>query len=266
MITEDEKRRPFSLISPATKKISPNPWVTQKNRPWDFLHSYVYARWPYLYIAIVNGEHPVAKKMKRIFRSVKRLLPEKRPQETRTFQPLSFTEPTGTMADIYHGKVMPLESAQHLVMVNEPINLPDLEQIIPYVRARAIIQDNPDHILLLQCPCRLSRESPCMPLDVCLVIGQPFVDFTQQHYPSKSRRIPQQEALDLLERENRRRRVHHTFFNAMMLGRFFAICNCCACCCTALQSHQRGAPTSAFLLIGLFTSAGVGLFSPSYPS
>jgi Pyruvate/2-oxoacid:ferredoxin oxidoreductase delta subunit len=176
---------------------------------------------------------------------MKRLLPGKRLQKMRKFRQLSFTQPTGTMADIYHGKVMTLETAQDLVMVNEPINLPDLEQVIPYVRARAIIQDNPDHILLMQCPCRLSRENPCMPLDVCLVIGQPFVDFTQQHYPSRGRRITQQEAYDLLERENRRGRVHHAFFTAMMLGRFFAICNCCSCCCTALKSHQRGIPTLA---------------------
>ncbi|HEU68467.1 MAG TPA: hypothetical protein ENN53_04535 [Candidatus Acetothermia bacterium] len=27
---------------------------------------------------------------------------------------------------------------------------------------------------MLECPCRAARESPCLPLDVCLVIGEPF--------------------------------------------------------------------------------------------
>jgi hypothetical protein len=42
------------------------------------------------------------------------------------------------MADIYHGKVMPIEQARHLLMVGEPVNLPDLEQVIPYQRARSL--------------------------------------------------------------------------------------------------------------------------------
>lgn len=241
----DMEDKPFSLISPASRDFLRTAWRVQKDKPWDFLHSYVYARWPYLYIAIANGEHPIAKKVKLVLRGWKRVFRGAEPKKPRQFGALSYTQPTGTAADIYHGKVMPLESARRLVMVDEPINLPDLEQVIPYVRARAIIQENPDHILLMQCPCRLSRKNPCLPLDVCMVIGQPFVDFTQQHYPTRGRRITQQEACDLLERENERGRVHHAFFTAMMLGRLFAICNCCACCCTAIQSHQRGTPTLA---------------------
>jgi hypothetical protein len=107
-------------------------------------------------------------------------------------------------------------------MVDEPINLPDLEQVIPYVRARAIIQQNPDHILLVKCPCRMSKEDPCLPLEACLVIGEPFASFTLQHYPSRARWITQEEACTILEEEDARGRVHHAFFSEMMLGRLFA--------------------------------------------
>jgi ferredoxin len=155
------------------------------------------------------------------------------------------TQATGTVADIYHGKVVPLKPARDLVMVNEPIDLPDLEQVIPYVRARAIIQQNPDHILLVECPCRVAKEDPCLPLDVCMVIGEPFVNFILQHYPSRARRITQEEAVEVLEREDARGRVHHAFFSEMMLGRLFAICNCCSCCCTAMSAHRRGTPMLA---------------------
>lgn len=230
------------MISPATKQFLRSAWRKQKNPPWDFIHSYVYARWPYLYIGLGKGEHPIVKKLAPIFKTWRRLYPRR--QLPKRYPP-SPTQATGTVADIYHGKVMPLELAQELVMVNEPIRLPDLEQVIPYVRARALIQENPDHIILVKCPCRMSEENPCLPLDVCLVVGEPFASYTIQHYPSRARWITQNEAIEILEKEDGRGRVHHAFFSEMMLGRFFAICNCCSCCCTAMKAHQRGTPMLA---------------------
>lgn len=217
-------------------------WHAQKNPPWDFIHSYFYARWPYLYIGLGKGEHPLVKKLAPIFKAWRRLFPRSQLQIRHL---PSTAQATGTVADIYHGKVMPLKLAQELVMVNEPISLPDLEQVIPYVRARALIQENPDHIILVKCPCRMSESNPCLPLDVCLVIGEPFASYTIQHYPTRARWITQNEAIEILEREDTRGRVHHAFFGEMMLGRFFAICNCCSCCCTAMKAHQRGIPMLA---------------------
>jgi Pyruvate/2-oxoacid:ferredoxin oxidoreductase delta subunit len=216
--------------------------MVQMKAPWDFLHSYIYARWPYHYIAIARGDHPLVKKLTPIFQAWRKIFPKSKRDAIPRPSP---TQATGTSADFYHAKVMPKKLAQELVLINEPINLPDLEQVIPYVRARAIIQQNPDQILLVKCPCRMAKDDPCLPLDVCLVIGEPFASFTLQHYPSRARRISQQEACRILENEDARGRVHHAFFTEMMLGRLFAICNCCACCCTAMKSHQRGTPVLA---------------------
>jgi Pyruvate/2-oxoacid:ferredoxin oxidoreductase delta subunit len=237
-----KSKKSMTIASPATRRFVSGAWKAQKNPPWDFLHSFVYARWPYLYIGIGGGEHPIARVLNRVFQVFRHVLPERKPKKA-LFP--SNTRSTGTVADIYHGKAMPLELAQKLVMVNEPITLPDLEQVVPYVRARAIIQENPDHIIVVKCPCRMSKKDPCLPLDVCLVIGEPFASFTYQHYPTRARWISQEEALEILEREDERGRVHHAFFSEMMLGRFFAICNCCSCCCTAMKAHQRGTPMLA---------------------
>jgi len=234
--------RSFFQFSPATKQFVREAWKSQKKVPWDFLHSYVYARWPYLYISFTKGEHPIVRKLRPLSQAWQRIRPTSRPQKR---LPPSPWQATGTAADIYHGKVLPLKPAKKLVLINEPINLPDLEQVIPYIRARAIIQQNPDHILLVKCPCRLAKDDPCLPLDVCMVIGEPFASFTLQHYPSRARWIAQEEACAILEREDARGRVHHAFFSEMMLGRFFAICNCCSCCCTAMAAHQRGTPMLA---------------------
>jgi ferredoxin len=138
--------------------------------------------------------------------------------------------------------VVPLEAARQLVMVNEALTLPDLEHIIPYPRARDLILRNPDHIVVIDCPCRSAREHPCLPLDVCLVVGEPFASFVVQHHPEKARRISSQEAVEILQAEDARGHVHHAFFKDAMLNRFYAICNCCSCCCGAMQAQRRGSP------------------------
>jgi len=198
------------------------------------LHGYVYARWPYLYIGIGTGQHPLARIFGPPVRLVGRLFPR------RTDGP----EPT-TFAEGYHGKVVPLGAATQLVTVEEDVDLGDLEQTIPYSMARDIVLRNPDHIVVLECPCRTVRPNPCEPLDVCLVIGEPFASFVFEHHPRRSRWISQGEAVEILQAEHERGHVHHAFFKDAMLGRFYAICNCCSCCCGAMQAHQNGTPMLA---------------------
>jgi Pyruvate/2-oxoacid:ferredoxin oxidoreductase delta subunit len=130
--------------------------------------------------------------------------------------------------------------------------LENLETIIPYLLAKDIILNHPDHLVVLDCPCRSSRENPCLPLDVCMVVGEPFASFVLEHHPQKSRSISKQEVLQILEDEDDRGHVHHAFFKDAMLGRFYAICNCCSCCCGAMQSHEHGTPmlsASGFLAV-----------------
>jgi ferredoxin len=132
-----------------------------------------------------------------------------------------------------------------LVTVNEEIVIHDLERVLPYPSARAIILRNPDHIVALECPCRASRRDPCLPLDVCLIVGEPFAGFAAEHHPRRSRWVSAVEAVRILEAEHARGHVHHAFFKDAMLGRFYAICNCCSCCCGALQAHRNGTPMLA---------------------
>jgi NAD-dependent dihydropyrimidine dehydrogenase PreA subunit len=245
-VTRDQSEREFQTIFvylPRHQTIFVREaWKGQKNAPWDFLHSYVYARWPYLYISLGRGDHPITKRLKPILQGWQKLRSNTKPQKIVRPSP---DQATGTIADLYHGKALPLNQARELVMVNEPINLPDLEQVIPYVQARAIIQQNPDHILLVKCPCRTAKKDPCLPLDVCMVIGEPFAELVFQHYPKRSRWITQEEACQILQREDSRGRVHHAFFSQMMLGRYFGICNCCSCCCSAISAQRRGTPMLA---------------------
>jgi Pyruvate/2-oxoacid:ferredoxin oxidoreductase delta subunit len=217
---------------------------------FDWLHGYIYGRWLYLYIGIGVGEQPLARRLACLWGPAQRALRAVRGQFDGVTQPEAAQHsPSGslkiTFADTYHGKVVPLQAACELVQVNEPISLPNLEQVIPYQRARDLILMNPDHIVALECPCRSAREHPCLPLDVCLVVGEPFASFVIEHQPSRSRWITQQEAVTILQAEDERGHVHHAFFKDAMLGRFYAICNCCSCCCGAMQAQRNGTPMLA---------------------
>ena len=198
------------------------------------LHGYVYGRWPYLYIGIGTGEHPLARRLAPLVRAAGTLLSHlpRRPGAV-------------TFADTYHGKAVPLEAATRLERVEQDLHLPQPERVIPYALARDIVLRDPDHLVALDCPCRSSREHPCLPLDVCLIVGEPFASFVVEHHPGRARWITPDEAVEILRAEDARGHAHHAFFKDAMLGRFYAICNCCSCCCGAMNAHRHGTPMLA---------------------
>jgi Pyruvate/2-oxoacid:ferredoxin oxidoreductase delta subunit len=239
---DQSRKNPSSFICSSTRKFYQESRANPKHSLGDFIHGYIYGRWTYTYIGVAKGRHPLAKILGPLFRFITFLFPK--PKGAADIF-LHQDDNKITFADGYHGKVMPLEKASKLIMVNKPLNLPDLEQVIPFKRARAIILENPDHIALLKCPCRAAQEKPCQPEDVCLVIGEPFAGFIVEHHPDKARRITQEEAVAVMEAEAERGHVHHAFFKDAMLDRFYAICNCCSCCCGAINAHRHGTPMLA---------------------
>jgi Pyruvate/2-oxoacid:ferredoxin oxidoreductase delta subunit len=176
----------------------------------------VYGRWPYQYIDFC----------------VHKLLPIASPRLKQWW------------ADHYHGKVLPTELAKAIITLDHDIPRTDLEQIIPYPTARDIVLKAPTGVTLLECPCRHAQENPCTPTDVCMIIGKG--DFLADHHPQRSRRISQDEALELLEAEHQRGHVHSAYFKDAMNNQFYAICNCCKCCCGGLDAMlNHGVPMVA---------------------
>jgi ferredoxin len=225
------------LFKPSTRSFLKEARAQRDFSVSDWLHGYVYGRWPYLYIGVGTGEH----RLTWLFRATWNLFCK----ITRPWMPDDSSSKGVAFAETYHGKVVSLDEAKRIVTVNREIVLRDLEHVIPYAQARDIVLKNPDHIVVLDCPCRASRPNPCEPLDVCLVVGEPFAGFISEHHPSRSRWITQQEAVEILTAEHKRGHVHHAFFKDAMLGRFYAICNCCSCCCGAMQAWRKGIPMLA---------------------
>ncbi len=245
-----KNRRRHRFIRPSTRAFVQEGRNIPGYSWFDGLHGYVYARWTYLYIGIGTGEHPIARMFRPLVHAIENVLARRGNRHARRENQDGMSDGSVgkgkvTFADGYHGKVVPLAAAEQLVTLDKEIRLTDLEHVIPYATARDIILKNPDHIVVLDCPCRVVRKNPCLPLDVCLVIGQPFADFVIEHHPNRSRRISQEEAVDILRAEHDRGHVHHAFFKDAMLGRFYAICNCCECCCGAMQAHRNGTPMLA---------------------
>ena len=205
---------------------------------WTRLHGYLYAAFPYLYIGVGTGEHRLTRPITALFNLIDWV-------GARLGRSSQDGQAAAAFADTYHGKVVPLGEAKNLVTINRNIDLGDLEQVIPYTLAREVVLKNPDHIVALDCPCRVARPNPCLPLGVCLIVGEPFASFVADHHPGRTRWISQAEAVSILQEEEERGHVHHAFFKDAMLGRFYAICNCCSCCCGAMQAQRNGVPMLA---------------------
>jgi Pyruvate/2-oxoacid:ferredoxin oxidoreductase delta subunit len=175
------------------------------------LHAYVYGRWTNQYMKVLLYE----------------IFPRLRPGGKKW------------LTDRLHGKVLTPELARAVVTLDHEIPLRDLEQIIPYPMARNLVLKGPPEVAAYECCCRHAQENPCQPTQVCMIIGQPFVDFILEHNPQSSRRITQAEALEILEAERQQGHMHSAWFKDVMLNRFYVICNCCKCCCAGITAMVK---------------------------
>jgi len=187
-------------------------------RVHDLLHSYFYFRWNTVYLKPVKYvlEHP-ERFSESIYRGAGRRLMQ-----------------------THHSKVLDTGTARRLVGIEEPIRVNNSEQVLPFEKARDIILDNPGSIAVTDCACRKLAGDPCGPLDVCLVLGEPFVSFVVEHQKDNARRISPAEALAILEREHERGRVHTAWFKDAAGDRLYSICNCCSCCCLGFRALSHG--------------------------
>jgi ferredoxin len=150
------------------------------------------------------------------------------------------------LSDRYHSKVLTHEHAKSIITLDRDISLHNLEQVIPYPIARDLVLKGPPDVAVYECACRHARAQPCQPIQVCMVVGKPFVDFILEHHPKTSLRLTQAEALELLRAEHERGHLHSAWFKDACLERFYVICNCCKCCCDGVEAMTKyGIPMMA---------------------
>lgn len=138
---------------------------------------------------------------------------------------------------VYHGKVLQLRDALKLVTQKEDVDISPSERVIPFKVARDVVLHNPDSIVVGSCPCRGASPNPCLPPDeqeVCLFLGDPWASFMDEYNP-KYHKIPQEEAVKIIESCHEKGFVHTAYFEHAVGNRMDAICNCCSCCCLGVR-------------------------------
>ncbi|MGQ9555046.1 MAG: hypothetical protein ACUVWR_13155 [Anaerolineae bacterium] len=138
------------------------------------LHGYVYGRWTNEYLYVLG----------------------------RYIIPAMGERGRNWLSDRYHGKVLTHDQAKAVITLDRDIEPTDLEQIIPYPMARELVLKGPPDVAVQECGCRHASNNHCEPTQVCMAIGQPGVDFILEHKPNTSRRLTQEEALELLREEH----------------------------------------------------------------
>lgn len=198
------------------------------------VHAYLYGRYINHYI------WHMAKKTGMVSRPPTEEIPDEVEELIEILANRVLREIVAVETSTYHGKVVPLELARELVKVEQDVDVGDLsESIIPYPIARRLLLENPQSLAVFECGCRKLQEEPCLPLDVCLAVGDPLASFIVEHEVNNARRITQEEAIGILEAEHERGHVHGAFFKDVLGGRFYAICNCCSCCCVGMQAWNK---------------------------
>ena len=195
--------------------------------PIDFLHGYIYGRWINTYLKVITG-----KAFKR------RKKGGAAPSGPRPPQPQ--TRIGRWFEERYHSKVLTHGDAGKIVKLDRPLRVDNPERVIPFEIANRIILDTPGSLAVMRCPCREIRDDrSCGPLEVCMVVGKPFVDFVVEHGTNEARHISREEGIEILKTARAQGWVHTAWFKDAMAGRFYAICNCCSCCCVPTRSMKR---------------------------
>jgi Pyruvate/2-oxoacid:ferredoxin oxidoreductase delta subunit len=192
-----------------------------------FIHGYIYGRWPNGYLAFITGS---------VFKRKGRSKPGKP-----SLRPVRAPGPVDRwFAGRYHSKVLTSEDASKIIKLDRPVVLENPERVVPFEMANRIVLDAPGTLAVMRCPCRQAKgEEACGPLEVCMVIGSPFVEFVVEHGTNGARAITREEAVRILEESRDRGWVHTAWFKDAMGGRFYAVCNCCRCCCLGLKGMKR---------------------------
>jgi Pyruvate/2-oxoacid:ferredoxin oxidoreductase delta subunit len=141
----------------------------------------------------------------------------------------------------YHAKVLTPGDARKIVSLDRDITFSAARsrQVIPFSAANRVVFQEPGYIAVMDCPCRLSRDSHCGPVNVCMAVGRTLAEFWLEHCARYNvRKVSQAEAAKLLEDSARQKRVITAWLKTETGGRTGVICSCCSCCCGGIEGMR----------------------------
>jgi ferredoxin len=197
--------------------------ILMKKHGWRVdraIHNYVYFRWYYPYVKLVSLL----------------LVPLR---SLTWLKPLKFA---GDMAfNRYHAKLISGGDAKKIFTLNEDVSLVSdrTRRIIPFKYAHKIIFKDPEYVAVMDCPCKKSFKAPAETINSCLVVGSGTGRFWVENLKKyNSRKITQQEALDLIRHYRGKGYVTQAFFKVATGGSTGVICNCHPDSCVSLNASS----------------------------
>jgi len=141
----------------------------------------------------------------------------------------------------YHSKVITPAEFTKILTLDEDVTLgaDTSKKIIPFKYANNIILEEPGYIAVMDCPCRMSQENPCQPVNVCMGVGRHFAELWMDVGAKYNvRRVTQAEALQLLKDARSRGAITAAWFKVATGARTGVLCSCCSCCCRGLEGMR----------------------------
>lgn len=151
---------------------------------------------------------------------------------------IAFLAPAAkAIIDRYHAKILSLEDTRKILSLNRDVHVTSdrNKSVIPFRYAYRIIFEAPEHVVVMDCPCKLSMDAPPETIRSCLAVGKPLSDFwldhCQKYHPQ---RISPEEAFDLVKRFRATGHITQAFFKVATGGSTGVLCNCHPDSCVSL--------------------------------
>ncbi|MDA8404931.1 MAG: 4Fe-4S binding protein [Desulfobacteraceae bacterium] len=198
-------------------------WLMAKKHGWRvdrFIHNYLYFLFYYPYVWVMH----------KMVLSLKYLT---------WCKPLV---PIGKMVfNRYHAKVLSRDDTCKIFVLKEDVRV-DLDgnkRIIPYKYATRILFQEPDFIVVMDCPCKKSTGADPADINSCIAVGRGVASFWLEHCKKYNpRKINQAEALRIIDRLRKKQHITQAFLKVATGGSTGVICNCHPDTCVSLQATR----------------------------
>lgn len=140
----------------------------------------------------------------------------------------------------FHAKFISLEDTTKILTLDEDlVAISDKNRrIVPFKYAYKIIFKDPDHIAVMDCPCKKVMP-PYESVSCCIAVGGEISSFWLEHGEKYNvRKISQEEALDIVKEFRQTGHVTQAFFKVATGGSTGVICNCRPGSCISLRASE----------------------------
>jgi Pyruvate/2-oxoacid:ferredoxin oxidoreductase delta subunit len=186
-----------------------------------FIHNYIYFKFYYPYVKMVYY----------LFKYMAKYLS--------WFKPLNIV--LSMALSRYHAKVLSFTDTKKIFTLNENISAmsPENKKIVPFKYAYKIIFMEPEHIAVMDCPCKKTLGDKSENILSCLAVGKGLSGFWLEHGKKyNAQKISQKDALDMIVRFREKGYLTQAFFKVATGGQTGVICNCHPDTCVSLQATK----------------------------